>query len=104
MRSWRKGWRPNKRRWAAVRWAVFNRDGWRCVSCGAPGRLECDHRVPIHRMPDDADLYALEGLQTLCRSCHIHKTGAENRAAAAPSGPEAKAWNRLVQESLNADG
>ena len=39
------------RRWQAVRRAVFERDGWRCVACGRPGALECDHVTPLQREP-----------------------------------------------------
>ena len=65
-------------RWARVRRAVFERDGWRCVLCGRASRLECDHVVPLHRAPDQ-DAYDLDGLQTLCRTCHVEKTRGENR-------------------------
>ena len=36
----------NARRWAAVRLAVFKRDGL-CVMCGRAGKLECDHISPV---------------------------------------------------------
>ena len=62
-------------RWQAVRRVVFKRDGNRCVKCGRRGRLECDH---IRRIKDGGDWFALDNLQTLCRTCSIAKTQAEN--------------------------
>ena len=86
----------NARRWAAVRRAVFERDGWRCVMCGKAGRLECDHVTPMQREPGQ-DVYDPNGLQTLCRSCHIEKTRAENRRELTPAEIQ---WRALVSELL----
>ena len=58
----------NARRWAAVRRAVFERDDYRCVECGRPGRLEAHHEPPLRA---GADPYDLAGIKTLCRRCHI---------------------------------
>ena len=87
----------NVRRWAAVRRAVFERDGRRCVMCGKAGRLECDHATPLQREPGQ-DPYDVNGLQTLCRACHFEKTARENRHQLTPA--EA-AWRELVAEMLN---
>ena len=84
------------RRWLAVRRAVFKRDGWRCVECSKPGRLECDHVTPMQRSPNQ-DLWDMNGLQTLCRQCHIAKTRREN---ARDAGPKERAWRDLVSELL----
>lgn len=86
----------NARRWAAVRRHVFERDGWRCVECGRAGRLECDHVTPLEHEPGQ-DPYDVNGLQSLCRSCHIAKTARENRR---PLTPAEQAWRELVQEML----
>ena len=86
----------NARRWAAVRRAVFERDGYRCVMCGKAGRLECDHVTPLQREPGQ-DVYDPNGLQTLCRACHIAKTTRENRR---PPAPAEAAWRKLVDELL----
>ena len=83
-------------RWAAVRRAVFERDGWRCVMCGKAGRLECDHITPLQREPCQ-DPYDINGLQSLCRSCHIEKTRRENQRQLTPA--EA-AWRDLVAGML----
>ena len=82
-------------RWAAVRRAVFERDGWRCCECGRAGRLECDHVIPLERSGDPWDP---DNPQTLCRSCHISKTRQENRREPTPA--EA-AWRQLVAEMLD---
>ena len=83
-----------KRRWERVRRAVFERDGYRCRSCGRAGRLEADHINPMEREPGQ-DPYDWNGLQTLCRNCHINKTAAENRRELTPA--EA-AWRDFVAE------
>ena len=86
----------NARRWDAVRHAVFERDGWRCVECGRAGRLECDHITPLEREPGQNSL-DINGLQTLCRTCHIEKTRRENRR---PLTDAEAAWRELVNEML----
>ena len=85
----------NARRWSAVRRAVFERDGWRCVMCGKAGRLECDHVRPLDKggNPWDPD-----NLQSLCRSCHVAKTARENRRQLSP---REQAWAALVAELVN---
>ena len=87
----------NTCRWAAVRRTVLERDDWRCVRCGRAGRLECDHVEPLKREPGQ-DPYDINGLQTLCGSCHIAKTAAENRREPTPA--EA-AWRELVEEIIS---
>lgn len=87
-------------RWRKVRRAVFDRDGWRCVLCGKAGRLECDHVIPLTVQPGQ-DPFDPDGLQTLCRPCHIAKTAAENRAERTP---EEAAWDALVQELMDDNG
>ena len=84
------------RRWAAARRATFRRDGYRCVRCRKAARLEADHVVPLEVDPDQAP-YDLDGLQTLCRGCHIEKTAAENRGEMIPGRKE---WQNLVAELL----
>lgn len=83
-------------RWEATRRAVFERDGWRCVECGKAGRLECDHIVPLEREPGQ-DPWDMNGLQTLCRSCHIEKSRRERRP---PPTPAQVAWQSLVNELM----
>ena len=85
--------RLHARRWAAVRRAVFERDGWQCVMCGKAGRLECDHITPLQCEPGQ-DPFDLDGLQVLCRSCHIEKTRAENTR----HDPARDRWQTLVDE------
>ncbi len=84
----------NTRRWQHVRRAVFNRDGWRCVKCRAPGRLECDHVVPF-RLDPHQDPFDIDGCQTLCVGCHIAKTRAENTRAPTPAEQR---WRDLVAD------
>ena len=88
--------RLNTRHWDAVRRAVFARDGFRCVECGRAGRLECDHVTPLQREPGQ-DPYDINGLQSLCRSCHLEKTRRENRR---PPTEAETAWRALVTEMI----
>ena len=93
----RRHLRLNLRRWRAVRRVVLDRDNWRCVACGRPGRLEVDHRVPLHVDPDQ-DAYDPAGCQALCRPCHFAKTSAENKRP--PRSPAEAAWRDLASELL----
>jgi hypothetical protein len=57
----------------AIRWQVFQRDQWKCVSCGRNSHsgaiLHVDHIIPRSRGgPDTLDNY-----QTLCDVCNIGK-------------------------------
>lgn len=88
------------RRWAKTRRAVFERDGYRCVRCGRRGRLECDHVIPLQDEPGQ-DPFDIARLQTLCRTCHVEKTRAENRR---PRTPEEQAWEAFVAELLTGEG
>lgn len=83
----------DRRRWEWTRLKVFERASWRCEGCGRAGRLEADHRVPLHRDPDQ-DLYALDGLQALCVACHLAKTRRENER----DDPARARWRELVAE------
>ena len=81
-------------RWEHVRREVFRRDRYRCRQCGRAGRLEADHVRPLHRFPDQ-DPFDPDGIQTLCRACHLQKTALENRR---PLTPAEAAWRALVEE------
>lgn len=90
--------RLDRTHWARTRRTVFQRDGWRCIKCGLAGRLECDHIVALEDDPEQ-DWYAVEGCQTLCRSCHVTKTRRERRARH-PLPADAAAWAAFVEEII----
>jgi hypothetical protein len=52
-----------------IRWEVFERDGFKCVTCGSRRFLRADHKHPERH----GGLATLENLQTLCRSCNSRK-------------------------------
>ena len=68
----------NARRWAAVRRAAFERDGYRCTRCGKAGRLEAHHNPPLRA---GADPYDVAGIATICRACHIALHRPDNMVA-----------------------
>lgn len=49
---------------------AFERDGWKCVVCGARDHLEMDHAVALMNggCNDITNLFAL------CHACHVEKT------------------------------
>lgn len=49
--------------------AVFERDAYRCVTCGDHRDLTCDHIIPESK----GGPTALENLQTMCRPCNSRK-------------------------------
>lgn len=81
-------------RWRALRLQALRRDGWQCVQCGARGRLEVDHILPVRTHPHLA--YELGNLQALCARCHTRKTRIE--CGHPPPDPKRAAWREAVQE------
>lgn len=81
-------------RWKSVRYLAKRRDGFKCVSCGAAGRLEVDHVKPLRTHPDLA--YELGNLQTLCVPCHSRKTQIE--VGFGEVDPKRQAWRDLVHD------
>lgn len=81
-------------RWKSVRFLAKRRDGWKCVGCGAAGRLEVDHVKPVRTHPELA--FDLGNLQSLCVSCHSRKTRIE--VGLDPLNPARQAWRKLVRE------
>ena len=47
-----------------------DRDGWKCVACGATNHLEMDHAVALMNGGSND----LTNLFTLCHDCHVEKT------------------------------
>lgn len=79
--------------WKAVRLLVKRRDGWKCVKCGARGRLEVDH---ITALRDGGAPYDLTNLQCLCPACHSRKTAIETGIT--PLDPERQKWRDLLKK------
>lgn len=53
----------------AIRWEVFERDGFRCKKCGVQKQLTIDH---VHPEAKGGTL-ELDNLQTLCKTCNCSK-------------------------------
>jgi len=77
-----------------LRMAVLERDGYRCRSCGARGRLEVDHVEPVRTRPDRA--YDPSNLQSLCARCHTRKTRIE--CGHPEPSPAVREWRAAVAE------
>lgn len=62
---------PRRRRHIpdAMRYAVYERDGYTCLHCGTPESLSLDHIHPYSMGGEDS----FENLQTLCRPCNSRK-------------------------------
>jgi HNH endonuclease len=55
-----------------LRWRIFDRDGYRCLDCGATG-AEADLTIDHIRAVSLGGTNAETNLQTLCRSCNSRK-------------------------------
>lgn len=53
-----------------MRFAVYERDGYRCVKCGSTANLEVDHIMPISK----GGKTTFNNLQTLCKRCNANKS------------------------------
>ena len=76
-------------RWEPCRRKALTRDGYRCVRCSRPGRLEIHHKIPVKIARELA--FKLSNLQTLCRPCHFD----EHRAERLPA--DRLAWIDLLE-------
>ena len=86
-------------RWRLLRRRIFDRDGWRCQTCGKAGRLECDHIIPLHQ---GGEFWEPSNLQALCRGCHFAKTARENaRRLHALMPAHRREWCNMVEDLLN---
>jgi 5-methylcytosine-specific restriction endonuclease McrA len=56
----------------AVRLAVFERDGGRCVECGSAFEIQYDHVIPVAL----GGAATVENLQILCATCNRAKGAA----------------------------
>ncbi|MCY1126025.1 HNH endonuclease [Frigidibacter sp. RF13] len=83
------------KRWKRLRYEALRRDGFACVSCGARGRLEVDHREPVRTAPERS--FDLTNLQSLCVACHARKTRAE--IGMGETDPARMAWKTLVRKT-----
>ncbi len=58
----------------AIRWQVFQRDGWKCVACGRTSHhgaiLHIDHILPRSRGGHNG----IDNYQTLCDTCNLGKS------------------------------
>jgi hypothetical protein len=55
----------------ALKRFVWQRDGGRCVACGARERLEFDHIIPVSL----GGANSARNVQLLCQDCNRHKSG-----------------------------
>ena len=58
-------------KWKKLRQVVLDRDGWVCARCGGPANT-ADH---IYPRVQGGDMWALDNLQSLCKSCNSSKGG-----------------------------
>ena len=90
--------KADPRRWRRLRLRIFDRDGWRCLLCGRPARLECDHVRPVEA---GGAWWDPANLQTLCWRCHLGKSRRERSRAMRTPGPGESAWQDLVDSRLD---
>lgn len=84
------------KRWQVLRHQILERDGWKCRSCGARGRLEVDHIEAVRVAPDRA--FDPSNLQALCSPCHTRKTRIECGHPPPAQSPARDAWAQAVAD------
>ena len=68
-------------KWKKIRITVLDRDGWQCAICSKPADT-VDHIYPRVK---GGDMWALDNLQSLCKSCNSRKGGRFFSQQATPS-------------------
>ena len=86
-------------RWPALRLAAKRRDGWRCVQCGARGRLEVDHVKPVRAHPELA-FRPRQSANALRRAVTRGKPRSKS-ASRRTRSPSAKRWRDLSERKEN---
>ena len=80
-----KRWRPyhaDPKRWYAIRMQVLARDNHRCRACGlCVWPLDVHHVVPCETDPSESNLWDIDGLVSLCKSCHSKADNAPDEIA-----------------------
>lgn len=76
--------------WRSLRRQALERDGGRCVKCGAPAK-EVDHIVEVAA---GGEWFDLGNLQSLCQPCHHRKSArfAGERSRLLGSVPPSREW------------
>jgi 5-methylcytosine-specific restriction endonuclease McrA len=85
-------------KWKKIRITVLDRDGWQCAICNRPADT-VDHIFPRIK---GGDMWALDNLQSLCKSCNSRKGGRFFSSKATPpvfSEPSLPETVRTVPES-----
>jgi len=57
-------------RWQQMRLRVFERDGWKCVTCESSKKTLNAHHVHYHPLAEGPWDYDLDTVITLCSDCH----------------------------------
>lgn len=84
------------KQWQAVRQAAKRRDGFKCTSCGARGRLEVHHEISVRQAPELS--YELGNVRCVCPTCHQALTMAERGQK---PNPARDAWKSLLRKELS---
>ncbi len=92
--------RLDRELWDALRAAVWDRDGRRCVHCGAIVTLEKGH-IDHQRQLSKGGSNHIDNLRCLCRRCHVLRAGFAHQgmiASALRDGVIPPDWRELVWE------
>ena len=83
----------SSRRWRALRVRIIKRDRYRCQTCQrVGGRLEVHHLKRVTKS-NPQDWWNPEVLRTICRSCHIGLSRAEQTK---PRSPERQKFMEMA--------
>lgn len=83
------------RAWRTLRQSILERDKYTCKHCNT-----ITHSLEVDHINTDASNNDPINLQTLCRSCHLKKTTAENTAGASYSEHTARLQAMISSKNL----